>query len=199
MNATMGRRYGISDMEQAKKYGYRLPNNAPAPWEPKPGLETTIFTGSGPEIVDGALDNKRIPAGGCRGETAAKFPAPRTPEADELDASIFEQARSDRGVVAAVGAWSSCMKKAGFERSHPLEDLGAFVSSATPGDEEIAQAVTDVRCKEETRLVEIWSTEESARQEYAIKLGSSKLTKEKALKDSNVSKARQAYQKAVKR
>ncbi|MFJ3941788.1 hypothetical protein [Streptomyces parvus] len=201
VNATTGRRYGISNMEQAKKYGYHLPNGLSSPphWEPKPGLETAIFTGSGPEIVDGEHAGKAVPAGGCRSEAAAKFPVPRSPEADNLDATVFEQSKSDEVVVAAVNAWSTCMKKAGFERSHPLEDLGAYASSAAPGNEEITQAVTDVRCKEETRLIEIWGKEESVRQERAIKTGSPKLIEEKSLKDSNTSKARQAYQKAVKR
>ncbi len=201
VNAATGRRYGISNVEQAQKFGYHLPNDPPSPphWEPKPGLETAIFTGSGPEITDGTHAGKALPAGGCRSEAAAKFPVPRSPEADDLDATVFEQSKSDEDVVAAVDAWSSCMRKAGFERSHPLEDLSFYVSSAAPGNDEITQAVTDVRCKEETRLVDIWSAEESARQEQAIKMGSLKLTKEKALKDSNASKARQAYQKAVKR
>ncbi|MCI4045810.1 hypothetical protein [Streptomyces sp. TRM75563] len=203
-NAVTGRRYGISSMEQAKKYGYHLPNDVPEPphWEPEPGIETALFTGSGPEIVDGTHDGEALPDGGCRGETAAMFPAPRTPEADALDTAVFEQSKNGDVVAAAVGAWSACMKVAGFDRSHPLEDLGAAgiqMSSATAGDEEIAQAVADVACKEETRLVDIWSTEERSRQQEAIKRGSPVLAREKALKDRNASRVRQAYETAAQR
>ncbi|MDT0489591.1 hypothetical protein RM717_03615 [Streptomyces griseus] len=202
VNLAMGRRYGLSDAEQARKYGYHLPDDLPEPahWEPEPGLESSLFTGSGPEVENGTHRGKALPQGGCRGEAQRKFPTPRTPEAQELALTVFEQSRKDARVVAAVDKWSLCMKGKGFDRNHPIEDLGAFgiqVSSPTASDEEIAQAVADVECKKSTRLIDIWSTQESGLQEKAIKASASALTNEKNLKDSTIAKARQAYEKAA--
>ncbi|MFE0701719.1 hypothetical protein [Streptomyces sp. NPDC058872] len=46
-DTAMGRRYGILDLEQTKKYGYHPPREIPETpyWEPASGAETAVFTG----------------------------------------------------------------------------------------------------------------------------------------------------------
>lgn len=201
VNLTMGRRYGVSDIEQAKQYGYHLPDNTPeaSHWEPAPGVETTIFTGAGPEITSGSYKGKELVEGGCRGEASRKFPMPQTPEAQELSNTVFEQSKNDAAVVTVIAKWASCMEKAGIKRSDPLEDLaGAGIQLTTPAAsaEEIAQAVADVTCKKETGLIDVWSAEEKKREEGAIVANKSTLANEKNLKDKNLAKVRQAYEAA---
>ncbi|MFJ4869983.1 hypothetical protein [Streptomyces sp. NPDC088757] len=203
-NVAAGRRYGISDLESAKKYGYHLPDDIPeAPhWEPAPGAESDVFTGAGTEVEGGSYKGKAVPSGGCRGEARRMFPVPQTPEAQKLGTVAFDASRKDPVVTEAVAKWSSCMKKKGYDHTHPLEDLDKFgisLSSSAAGPEEIAHAVADVECKANTSLIKAWNAEESREQESIIKQNAQKLTDEKSVKDTNALKARQAYEKAAKR
>ncbi|MFI9296485.1 hypothetical protein [Streptomyces gardneri] len=202
VDTAMGRRYGISDLEQAKKYGYHLPRETPeAPyWEPAPGAETAVFTGKGPELTEGTYQGKALPEDGCRGDARRMFPMPQSPEANEIEARVFKESRTDANVGTAVAEWASCMKKRGFERKDPLEDLdtlGISVSSPSAGDEEIQHAVADVECKQETRLIPLWHEGEKQHQQRAIAREKTKLDKEKSAKDAALNKARKSYEEAA--
>ena len=201
-DSALGRRYGISDLDLAKKFGYHLPTGVPETsyWEPAAGAESAVFTGAGAEVDGGTYEGKAVPEGGCRGETTRMYPMPRTPEAEQVGITVFEETRKNPEVVKAVAQWVSCMKQKGYERSHPLEDLGKLglsPSAPTVGSEEIAQAVADVSCKGESGLIGVWNAQESAGQEKAIKGNAAKLAKEKSVKDKNTAKVRQAYEAAV--
>ncbi|QXE36105.1 hypothetical protein KQY30_19550 [Streptomyces sp. GMY02] len=202
-NSAMGRRYGISDPALALKYGYHLPAETEEPphWEPAQGAESAVFTGTGVEVESGVYEGERVPEGGCRGEARRMFPMPQTPEAQQLGAVVFEQSRTDSDVVSAVAKWSSCMGEKGYERNHPLEDLRELgISLSSPVTEgEIAQAIADVACKEETGLVKIWNAQESEKQEKVIAENASKLTEEKSVKEASDAKVRQAYTAASNR
>ncbi|MFI1865713.1 hypothetical protein [Streptomyces jumonjinensis] len=197
-NAAMGRRYGISDLDLAKKYGYHLSTDTKEPpyWEPAPGAESDVFTGAGPSVEGGVYQGQKIPEGGCRGEARRMFPMPQTPQAERVGFTAFQQSQKDADVVKSIAQWSSCMKRKGFERNHPLEDLGKLgisLSSPKAGKKEIAVAVADVECKKETGLVKVWNTEERGIQAKAISEHKSKLAKEKSTKDKTIVKVRQAY------
>ncbi|MEU2079217.1 hypothetical protein [Streptomyces sp. NPDC013489] len=203
VDTAMGRRYGISDLDKAKKYGYHLPDDAPeAPyWEPASGAETAVFTGKGPELTEGMYQGKALPEDGCRGEARRMFPMPQSPEGNKIEAQVFKDSRADANVVAAVEKWASCMKEKGFERKDPLEELdtlGISVSSPSAGEEEIRQAVADVECKQETRLISLWHEGEKRHQQRAIASEKAKLDKEKSAKDAVMGKARKAYEDAAR-
>ncbi|MEU3555672.1 hypothetical protein [Streptomyces fragilis] len=202
-NAALGRRYGLSDPVSAAEFGYHLPDDVPEPphWEPAPGAETSVFTGKGAELEDGAYQGQTVPNGGCREEVRRMLPPPVTPEALRLSLESFDQAQERPEVVKAITEWSSCMKKKGYKRDHPLEDIdapGISISAPTPGAEEIEHAVADVECKKETDLIGIWSSAERAEQVEGIKKNSLKISKEKAAKDRTANKARQMYEEGVR-
>ncbi|MFF1411555.1 hypothetical protein ACFVX6_17505 [Streptomyces sp. NPDC058289] len=204
VNTAVGRRYGISDIDLARTYGYHLPNDAPEPprWEPAAGGESAVFTGTGVEVEGGTYKGKEIPDGGCRGETKRLFPLPQTPEANAISGRIFEDSRDDAKVVGAAGKWVSCMKTKGYDRKHPLDDLdelGIEVSSPAATTGEIAQAVADVECKQQTNLVAVWNAQERELQESAINSNTEKLAAEVAVKNRETEKVRQAYQTAGNR
>ncbi|MER5775435.1 hypothetical protein ABT144_14275 [Streptomyces sp. NPDC002039] len=199
INTSMGRRYGVSDLDAVKKYGYHLPADVPEPphWEPAAGAESAVFTGVGAEVEGGIYRGTKIPDGGCRGETKRMFPVPQTPEADGLSARIYNESRADAKVTTTVSKWVACMKVKGFDRKNPLDDLGDLgiqLSSPAVGEAEIAQAVADVECKQQTGLVAAWNARERDMQNVAIKSASKKLSEEKAAKDQKMAKVRQAYQ-----
>ncbi|MGP3637624.1 hypothetical protein ACTU45_30520 [Streptomyces sp. 24-1644] len=200
-DSAMGRRYGVSDLDLARKFGYHLPTGTQESpyWEPAAGAESTVFTGVGAGVDDGTYEGKALPEGGCRGEAQRMFPMPRTPEAERVGITVFEETRKSPEVVKAVAQWVSCMKQKGYERSHPLEDLGKLglsPSSPSAGSEEIAHAVADVECKADSELVGVWNAKEKAGQQKAIKENASRLAKEKSVKDRNSAKVRQAYEAA---
>ncbi|MFE6836809.1 MULTISPECIES: hypothetical protein [unclassified Streptomyces] len=197
-DATMGRRYGVSDLDLAKKYGHHLPNDIkePARWEPAPGAETAVFTGKGPELKGSTYAGKEVPQDGCRGEARRQFPVPQSPEAEQVGVRVFDETKTDPDVVKAFAQWSSCMKGKGYQQSHPLEDLGALgisLSTPTAGKEEIAHAVADVECKRETDLIKVWNGKETEKQRKAIEQNAPKLSQERAAKDKNAAKVAQAY------
>jgi hypothetical protein len=168
------RRYGISDMDLARMYGYGLgprdPALAPRPNRPQLGADgETVLTGQGRSIVSGIA----VPAGGCIGEAERALTPPANAGADILRGSklqfeSFAQSRGDSRVRAAVDAWSACMAKAGFHYADPLAAAAdpAFIS--TLDQHQLTVAATDIGCKSSTNVIGIWFTVESAYQQRAI-------------------------------
>ncbi|MCL7427112.1 hypothetical protein [Streptomyces sp. YS415] len=199
----MGRRYGVTDAADAQRNGYHLVESAAESphWEPAPGAETAVFTGSGPELSDGSYNGKAVPEGGCRGEAARAFPLPQSTEAEEAEVQTFEQSRDDSRVVAAVAAWSSCMSTKGYQVKHPFDapDLvGESISAAEPSAEEIALASADIACKKTSSLVSTWHKVEQEKQETKISQRQSVLTTNKKARDAAVAKAVTAYEEGAK-
>ncbi|MFD8023959.1 hypothetical protein ACFV6G_26490 [Streptomyces lavendulae] len=196
-DSDMGRRYGVADLETAKKRGYHLPETPEPPrWEPAKGAEEAVFTGSGTEISDGTYNGQKIPLGGCRGEAKRMFPMPQTPEVANAEGRAFSAAKEDMSVKQAIAQWSACMNKRGFEIKTPLDDLsslGVSVNSPTPSAREIEVATADVECKRDTKLVELWHKNEESKQQGEIAKAASKLDKERNEKNDMAKKATQAY------
>ncbi|MBT2400171.1 hypothetical protein [Streptomyces sp. ISL-100] len=196
--ADMGRRYGISDLESARKHGYHLPRTAPEPshWEPAKGAEEAVFTGDGAEVTDGLYEGKRIPDGGCRGEAKRMFPMALTPHSAEAEARAYEKSMDDSDVTKVFEKWSTCMKGRGFKVGTPLiehDDLGISLTTPTPSVEETALAVADVECKKKTDLVGVWHGKEKAWQQQELAKNAAGLEKEKKQKDRVAAKVAQAY------
>ena len=192
----MGRRYGISDLESAKKRGYHLPE-APEPprWEPAKGAETAVFTGTGPEIISGSYAGQKVPTGGCREEANRRFPFPHTPEVVSAEGRAFSESQKDTEVVKAVEQWSACMKESGIQIKTPLDDLSALgvsLDTPKPTTREVEIAVTDVECKKKTNLISIWHKREDSSQKAELATQASKLEKERQNKNNITSKASEA-------
>ncbi|WP_158721250.1 hypothetical protein [Streptomyces sp. NRRL S-241] len=197
-DADMGRRYGLSDPETAKKRGYHLPETPePSRWEPAKGAEEAVFTGTGPEVAGGTYKGEKIPEGGCRGEVKRQLPMPQTPIVADAESRAFLAAKDDASVKEKIAQWSACMKKRGFDIKSPIDEvapLGVDVNSQAPSAREIEVAVADVECKSDTKLVDFWHKNEESKQQQEIAKGASALTKERDNKNNVVNKAAQAYE-----
>jgi len=153
------RRYGLIEPEIATRFGYHLPPPSPelaareAVWAQRdrlPPAERRAAYGD---------DGK----GGCRAE-ARDHLREDVPDLDQsrlydFSAEAFEASLEDPEVVKVFGNWSACMKAEGFRYSDPFEPFGdaAWAESRRPSTQEIVVAEADVRCKQETDLVAVWS------------------------------------------
>ncbi|GLY01197.1 hypothetical protein [Actinoplanes sp. NBRC 101535] len=163
------RRYGITDETEAAVYGYRPPFEAEKPEEPAvTGVALSILNGKDVSGVD-------VPEGGCRGEADRELADGADPEAVDWDLAqtlsitSLKESRADSRVQAAFGAWSTCMKTAGYDYPDPdAVDGESFMSAATVTETEIKLATADVKCKKETGLIDTWVAVESAYQNRAI-------------------------------
>jgi hypothetical protein len=99
--------------------------------------------------------------------------------ADAITVGMWEKSKTDPRVVAVIKLWSECMKRSGFTYASPLDaggDRPEWLRAATPSVAEIRTAVADVRCKQQTNLIGIWFTIESAYENGAIHLHIEQLT-----------------------
>lgn len=176
-DANMNRRYGVADADQAAQYGYHLPNYAAAPVTPSPvsSAEQLVLIGhagngtssSAPASYHGLA----VPANGCIGSSTAKLGAPLdTSLPDRLDSESLSQSQAEPVVQQALHAWSACMKSKGYTVDTPFNapSLTASSNGPSPTSQEIAVAVADVACKQQTGLVKTWFTAETAVQNQQI-------------------------------
>lgn len=177
-DANMNRRYGVSDADVAAQYGYHLPNYAAQPVAPSPvsSAEQLVLTGragstasSSPTAV--AYHGIPIPHNGCIGSIVAKLGAPLdTSLPDRLDSTSLDQSQAEPVVQKALHAWSACMKSKGYTVDTPFNApaLAASSNGPSPTSQEIEIAEADVACKQQTNLVKIWFTAESAIQNQQV-------------------------------
>ena len=153
------RRYGLIEPEIATRFGYHLPPPAPelaareSVWAHRERLPPTQRRAAYGD--DGQ--------GGCRAE-ARNHLRKDIPDLDrsrlyDFSAEAFKASLKDPEVVQVFRTWRTCMKAEGLRYSDPLEPFGdaAWAESKRPSAQEIAVAETDVRCKQETGLVSVWS------------------------------------------
>jgi len=169
------RRYGITDVQLAKTEGYGLGSRDPAkePKPPAPNLGNdglTALTGNGQSVVRG----RAVPKGGCMrvadDRIAATVPADvDLTKGNDLDSWSFKESQSDSRVIAVFHAWSACMARAGYNYTDPMAAMDdPAVEDAEITAQDIKTALADIRCKDETNLVGVWFTVESAYQNRAI-------------------------------
>ncbi|MEV7186132.1 hypothetical protein [Kitasatospora sp. NPDC093102] len=155
--ANMARRYGVSVPAEAEKFGYHLANDIGEPplFEPGPAAGVAL-KGRGPNGEKPA--DPRIPEGGCLGESDRKVGNLDETLVNQLNGDSFERSQSDPAVLQALAAWSSCMKGKGYTAASPLTVNEQLKNrgSRTVSPEEIATAVADVDCKQESDLTRTW-------------------------------------------
>lgn len=172
-SANMGRRYGISDPVEAQRYGYELP--------PDQNRDTTSyhFRDSNAEMVydlsvpkgmqpPALFHGKRLPAGGCVGESDRAVGSFDESLASKIDTQSWEQMKKDPRVTAVDRRWSGCMKSRGYRYSTPYDPLKSAYSAAMPRTQQVATALADVACKSSTGLITTYVAVESELQLKAI-------------------------------
>lgn len=153
------RRYGLIEPEIATRFGYHLP---PAPAELTARAAVWVQRDQlSPAQRRAAYGDDG--QGGCRLEALDQL-RKDVPDLDRSRLYDFreeasEASRNDPEVVKVLGEWSACMKAKDFQYSEPSEPYtdSTWRRSSQPSQQEIIAAQTDVRCKQQTGLVAVWS------------------------------------------
>jgi hypothetical protein len=153
------RRYGLIEPKIATSFGYHLPPSPP---------ELTVRESVWAQRDRLPPAQRRAAYGddgqsGCRAE-ARDHLRKDIPDLDQsrlngFSAEAFRASLKDPRVVKVFGDWSACMEAKGFHYSDPLTPFGdaAWAKSGRPSAQEIVVAEADVRCKQEIKLVSVWS------------------------------------------
>lgn len=191
------RRYGLIEPELATRYGYHLPPQVPelaardAVWARRdrlPRAERRAAYGD-----DGQ--------GGCtaraRGHLREGIPNFNDQyRLNDFAAEDFAASQKDPEVVRVYDSWRTCMAAADFDYANPFAafDDPAWGESTRPSKREIAVAEADVRCKQETRLVETWAAAEERIQLDTIRAHPPDFASFRHAKDTHLAAARQTIQ-----
>jgi len=190
------RRYGITDLATAKKYGYHTPDQLGRSMNTTPTktkAQIDVY-GSGPmtpakDVIlhgrnaDGSAaisaNGHQIPEGGCVAEANTKLRrvagAGQSDLVRQIRAESYHHSLSDPPVLAVFKAWSACMRQKGYAVSEPGNAGAQFADAPTVTTAEIDEATTDVTCKQSTDLVAIWQASEVAYQKKQIDKHSAEL------------------------
>lgn len=180
--SNMHRRYGLSDASQAAQYGYRVPgdsrrNGAPDIADQETPEAAVALTGkSSTGETRSQLKGKALPEDGCMGEVRQKVGNSNMDLVEELSIKSFEQSQRSPEVQEATTRWSTCMKGKGYSVDS-IWDAGELIDP-TKGSSDVDAthlAVSEVECKEQTNLIDVWFTTEKAVQEQLIKVHSADL------------------------
>jgi len=163
------RRYGVVEMPVARAFGYH-----------PPPVSTQRRSGDSDGADSTALSRKQRTAaygagghGGCVAHASSAV-LRGVPHADlsllnRLDGRIWDASQHDPTVHAAFARWSACMRRQGYAFTDPItvNDDRRWQSKRASAAE-LATAVADVSCKQETTLVHTWHAAESSRQRQAV-------------------------------
>lgn len=190
--ANMERRYGVTNLETAKKYGYRLPENSGqvVPYEPQSAAANLVFDLTVPrgQKPPATYQGHKLPDGGCRGESDRAIGSFDENLPSKVNTQSWEKAKQEPEVLAVDKKWSSCMKAEGYAAATPLEALEqAFAPNADASSRSTSMAVADVECKQSTDLVKVYFSVESrlqkaAMEKYQLELNELKIKNAAAVK-----------------
>lgn len=174
------RRYGVTDADAARRYGYHLPPNTDSERN-SAELDRWLSKQAASELdaVYGTDDES-----GCTESAQKELGHDRLAASfgwfTDLDFKSLEQSERDRRVIAAIHDWRSCMRREGWTYAGPYDATGDrrwnLDSPAIP-TQEISAAAADVGCKRKTRLVETWVTVETEIQQDYIRRNSHELAR----------------------
>jgi hypothetical protein len=196
------RRYGITNPQFAAQYGYHLPSVVdgtavtPGPESKQDGsaAEELVLSGKAPAGGQpGAVNGKTVPPGGCLGEADSKISpsggAIQDPElVTQISSDSYNRSLTDPQLGVAFAAWTDCMRGKGYNYPSPQEAGGDFSTDAkVVPPKELATAVADVACKQQTKLVDAWFAFEAKYQQgqlnqHAETLGTIKANRDAQLK-----------------
>ncbi|MFJ5217202.1 hypothetical protein ACIP98_21070 [Streptomyces sp. NPDC088354] len=177
------RRYGLSNLAEAEKYGYAFPEGTPAP---SPGPLTSRQK---------ALLGDRGKPGGCYVIGSSKVTGradkatATSPHADKIQSESWRKSFVDSRVQSKFEEWSQCMKSKGVpykttmdqpEKNVPMEIQKRIASDA-------------VVCGLSTGILDEWLHVESEIQEKMIKGDISALAKERGEIQAQIKNADKVY------
>lgn len=172
------RRYGVSDLQVAQRYGYHLgpsvrtdATNGDASTTSLSGQQLAVLKGTAAVAPNG----KPVPAGGCTAVAARRLglgaarqnfedvaTATAMGSVSRIDADSFQKSLASAATTPILADWGACMARSGYHFSSPIAAAGAAdLSTAEPTRAETEQAVADVRCKQSTGLVQRWAAVEA--------------------------------------
>ncbi|RSM63833.1 hypothetical protein DMH04_52425 [Kibdelosporangium aridum] len=162
------RRYGVIESKIAQ-FGYHVPAGLLSP----EGVELAY------DKRDSSLSESATEAAfgpdGCGVEVAGQLRPGGDAEPNLLmqkSSASLRDSQSDPRVTDAMSAWRDCMHRKGLEYQDPhgaMSDPKWWANdSSVPSNEEIAVATTDVDCKNQTGLVDVWHAAEVRIQEQEI-------------------------------
>ncbi|MFI1104592.1 hypothetical protein [Streptomyces melanogenes] len=170
----LDRRYGLSDLAEARRYGYGLPPDKvsvpPAP--PKlTAAQRALYSGSG---------TKDKGPSGCVGEALRDLGGAsrpwNSPLATKLQLTSWKESGKDARVVAATRKWSACMNRYGYHFANPMDTPGR---AKLTKDAEKALAVKEIECNRSSGFARAWFTAEAAYQKTLIERDKSALDHER--------------------
>ena len=164
------RRYGVVEMEIARQYGYHVPA----------GLITPLAVDQTSDRRDDSLTEQQKETaygeGGCAREAVTRLRPKADPDLgllQRLDRGSLADSQKDSQVAAAMRSWQACVRRLGFDYRDPfaaMSDARWWADASAPASsQEIAVAVADVGCKEQTGLVTAWHAAEARVQAEAIR------------------------------
>lgn len=190
-DANMKRRYGITDRQTAETHGYGLDEDPDRQQRQQlPELSAaaiTILTGR----VGGRPDaspaprtykGKEIPEGGCSTWALDRIGFSKIDFSlvSKLDYDSLEQSQKTAPVRKVLAAWSTCMKKKGYDAKVPYDASKLAPSpQGKPTERSIAVALADIDCKKSVDLVRIWFDADAAIQNRQIEKNKLELTEAK--------------------
>ncbi|MEZ3177286.1 hypothetical protein KYY02_00735 [Streptomyces pimonensis] len=187
------RRYGVIEDPVARRFGYHTP--------PDPSAEVR-FTTAQEERAESLDEDVLLAAYGRDGtegcwQQAHEKLLEDVPESDYgvmngYAKKAYEASQRDGEVLKVFRTWSACMEKGGFRYSTPMAAAGDpdWARSPKPSAREIETARADVRCKEETGVVDVWSAADTRIQRGLIKADPMSFRALKATKDVRLTAAR---------
>ncbi|GHG90816.1 hypothetical protein [Streptomyces lanatus] len=170
------RRYGVIEIEVARNFGYHATPEILSAADDVTDRRKERDEHLGSDAVRAAYDEKN----GC-GYQANDFLERDGGSADydrfnELSSKLLTEAKKQPEVVGTLRDWQSCMRKKGFTYRTPDDAIAdrrwwtekSDTGKSDTGKSEIATAVADVQCKEQTSLVKTLYTAESRLQRQAV-------------------------------
>jgi hypothetical protein len=162
------RRYGVSDPDAVRTYGYRLPawtegTAPPLTFADLPTAERSVLLGTAT-----TYHGQPVPENGCLAQaahdlqdsgisTVTQQSGGRDPSelAAQIRSADFQRTQSDPRVLAVSARWSACMRTYGYSYSTPFAAAGdpRWPQNGPVSAAEITAAEHDLACKQQVNLL----------------------------------------------
>jgi hypothetical protein len=186
------RRYGITDVDEARRFGYRKPQPPTAATPPNsvqdPKMFALLFGKSARRYT-----SRPVPAGGCVGEAHRGLATGRSAGVEDVAQPLamksWSMSAADPRVRQVFATWSACMKHAGLDYPTPIDVLRDRELRAKSSLAQRATAVADTACKREHNIIGVWAAVEAAYQRALIEQNQAALDLQR---DANATRLRLA-------
>ncbi|WP_181768347.1 hypothetical protein [Streptomyces albidus (ex Kaewkla and Franco 2022)] len=171
------RRYGIIEPKISRVFGYHMTPDTP---------QRKRYDSASRERLRNLTRKESVAAFGHDGESGCDLAAyeslvkggkPDYSMFNRISGDTYEASMKDPRVLKAMSSWSACMKKKGYDYSHPVKAASdrEWMKSRRPTRKELATATSDVSCQKSSRITRIWYAAEKQLQGRVIKKNSEEL------------------------